>query len=309
MLKVNREFLIFGIFLVVSVVFWFIQSFKEQTTATVDFKLRLTGVPQDIVITSHLPDEVSINIGGRGFDIIDYMTQSTSRVLEIDYSTLPKEDGHIVIDNSVWRRLIAHKIGHSVTFNSITPSVLEIFYSTGEHRCVPVQFGGRVSVDQQHVLCGVELQPTYVDIYAPSAQFDTISVIYTEKVSLTQLTDTTTLRLALAPPAGVKCVPDSIDATICVDLFSTNTLAVPIYGENVPSNLILRTFPLTANVTFRVSSALYNVIQPSDFVVVADFNTIRPDDKQCALTLRKVPDGVSNVRISPERVDVLIEQE
>ena len=309
LLKVNRELLVFGVFLLVAIAFWFIQSFKERTTTTMDFQLRLTGVPKNVIITSKLPDKVSVNVSGRGFDIIDYMTKSTSQVLELDYSTLTKENGVILVDNAVWRRLVANKLGRSITLNSITPSILEIYYSTGDRRYVPVRFAGKVGVDGQHVLCGVELNPTYVDVYAPAALLDTITAIRTEAVVLSQLKDTMQLRMALAPPKGVKCVPDTIDATVCVDLFSSKTLSVPIYSENIPQNQILRTFPLAAEVSFRVSSALYNEIQPSDFVLVVDYNLIKPGERQCSLVLRSVPDGVSNVKISPEKVDFLIEEE
>ena len=187
--------------------------------------------------------------------------------------------------------------------------MLEIYYSTGEHKYVPVVFGGKAKVDGQHVLCGIELEPQHVDIYAPDNQFDTISAIYTEDVRYTGLKDTTVVRLALVPPKGVKCRPDSITAKLCVDLYTTKTIKVPIFCENIPEDKVIRTFPLTTNVTFRVSSSLYNHITASDFSIVVDYNTIQPNDKKCDLIVRTVPMGISDVTLSPQQVDYIIEQE
>ena len=60
---------------------------------------------------------------------------------------------------------------------------------------------------------------------------------------------------------------------------------------------------------FKVSATLFSNITPDDFIVVVDFNSIKPDDRKCRLLVRDVPEGVSNVKVSPEMVDYVIEQE
>jgi hypothetical protein len=110
-------------------------------------------------------------------------------------------------------------------------------------------------------------------------QTTTITTIRTQRVSYSQLTDTTQVLLALAPPRGVKCVPDSVMATICVDLFTTKKLQLPVLFENTPDNIIVRSFPSSVGVTFRVSSSLYSVITENDFALVVDYNSIKPGDK------------------------------
>ena len=308
-LKINREFMVFIVFLLVSIVFWFVQTFKESTTAKINYKLEITDIPSNIILTSEVPKRVEVTVSGRGFSIIDYLTKSDSRVVEVDYSQFEKSDGMLVLNNNAWKKIVTSTLGNSLTCTSISPSMLEIYYSTGEHKYVPVVFGGKAKVDGQHVLCGIELEPQHVDIYAPDNQFDTISAIYTEDVRYTGLKDTTVVRLALVPPKGVKCRPDSITAKLCVDLYTTKTIKVPIFCENIPEDKVIRTFPLTTNVTFRVSSSLYNHITASDFSIVVDYNTIQPNDKKCDLIVRTVPMGISDVTLSPQQVDYIIEQE
>ena len=114
--------------------------------------------------------------------------------------------------------------------------------------------------------------------------------------------------MALDTAHGIKVIPDSIDLQIFVDLFTEKTVSVPIYCENIPSNKVLRTFPLKANITFRVSANQFNNANEDNFVVVVDYNQIKEDSKNCKLILRSQPAGVSNIRISPETVEFIIEQ-
>lgn len=307
--KVNRELLVFFVFLLVAVVFWFIQTFKDAAATNVEYELVITDVPKNVVITSDVPKTVVVNVGGRGFDIINFLTKARKRSLEIDYSSLAKDNGMFIIDNNVWKRIVPRVLGSSLSLNSVTPSTIEVFYSTGEHKYVPVVFSGKVNVDTQHVLCGISVHPEYVDIYAPSSRLDTITAIYTEARKFVALKDTTSARLALSPPKGVKCIPDSVDTRINVDLFTTKTLNLPIYCENIPEDKILRTFPLTASVSFRVSATLYNEIEEGDFALVVDYRSIKPGDKKCELIMRSHPDGISNIHISPSSVEYIIEQE
>ena len=309
MFRINREFLVFLVFLLVAVIFWFLQTFKDNTSVNLTFDFELVGVPKNMIWTSDLPQDISVTVTGRGFSIIDYLTKPEKRKLVVDYSTLVDDGDKVIIDNNTWKRLLTRALGSSLKYTAVNPPILELYYSTGAHKYVPVEFGGRVKVEDQHVLCGIDITPLYVDIYAPDALFDTLSVIRTEKVTYTQLKDTMQVRLALAPPRGVKCDPDSVTATICVDLFTTKKMQLPVFTEHVPDNIIVRPFPSTISVTFRVSSSLYADITDKDFAVVVDYDNIKPGDQRLPLILRSQPEGISNVQMSPNTVEYIIERQ
>ncbi|MCQ2112301.1 MAG: hypothetical protein MJY95_03045 [Bacteroidaceae bacterium] len=308
-IKADREILVFSIFLIVAVVFWFSQSIKDNTTLTLDFALELKNVPKSIIFTSDVPKSVSVSVTGKGFSILQYVSKHKDKVIEIDYSELPKAGGVVTIDNYVWKKAFQKELPKGLTYTSISPSPVEIYYSMGDHKQVPVVFKGKIRTESQHQLCGINIEPQYVDVYAPYSQYDTITAVMTEPVVYSDVEDTISFRVALQHMKGVKMVPDSVDVRACVDLYTSKVLKVPIYCENIPDNKILRTFPLMADVSFKVSATLFSNITPDDFIVVVDFNSIKPDDRKCRLLVRDVPEGVSNVKVSPEMVDYVIEQE
>ena len=55
LIKFNRNFLVFLIFLCISIIFWFMQSIKETTEVTLTYRLRIEDLPKDVVYTSNMP--------------------------------------------------------------------------------------------------------------------------------------------------------------------------------------------------------------------------------------------------------------
>lgn len=309
LVHINREVFVFCVFLLVAIIFWFLQTFNESTTAQLTFHLRLTDIPQNVIITSDVPATVTANVKGRGFSILEYLTKTPNHQIDIPYTEYLDENGTFVIDQNSWRKLLTQTLSPDISLISVSPQRIELYHSTGDHKYVPVILNGKIKVDNQHVLCDVQLAPTYVDIYAPEALFDTITAVPTQPLRLNNLKDTLRTRLPLAPPIGVKCLPDTIDVTVCVDLYTTKTLKVPIYCENSPQNVILRTFPMAADVTFRVSASNYDQITPEDFVLVVDYSDIHQGQSKCPLIMRDQPDIVGSVQYTPKEVDYIIEQE
>ena len=306
---VNREIMVFLLFLIVAVVFWLSQTFKDHTTVNLEYDLRIVNVPKNLIFTSDMPKTVSVAVSGRGFTILQYVVNKQYKVLNVDYNDLPKMGGTLTIDNYVWKKTLMKELPKGVTLQTVNPSTVDVFYSMGEHKQIPIEFQGKIRTSEEYMLCGIELQPKYVDIYAPSAIYDTIKVVYTEPFIKNDVKDTLRFRLSLNKIKGVKMIPDTVNVKVCVDLFTAKTVKVPIYCENIPHNKILRTFPLTADVTFRVSATMFNNITEDDFVIVVDYNSIKAQDRKCKLIIRESPKGISNIKVNPEVVDYVIEQE
>ena len=270
---VNREIMVFLLFLIVAVAFWLSQTFKDHTT------------------------------------ILQYVMNKQHKVLNVDYNDLPKMGGTLTIDNYVWKKALTKELPKGVTPQTVNPATVDLYYSMGEHKQIPIVFQGKIRTSDEYMLCGIELQPKYVDIYAPPSIYDTIKVVYTEPYIVNNVEDTLQIHLPLNKIKGVKMIPDTVSVKACVDLFTAKTVKVPIYCENIPHNRILRTFPLMADVTFRVSATMFNNITEDDFVIVVDYNTIKTQDRKCKLIIRESPKGISNLKVTPELVDYVIEQE
>ena len=306
---VNREIMVFLLFLIVAVAFWLSQTFKDHTTVNLEYELKIVNVPKNLIFTSEVPSTIAVAVSGRGFTILQYVMNKQHKVLNVDYNDLPKMGGTLTIDNYVWKKALTKELPKGVTPQTVNPATVDLYYSMGEHKQIPIVFQGKIRTSDEYMLCGIELQPKYVDIYAPPSIYDTIKVVYTEPYIVNNVEDTLQIHLPLNKIKGVKMIPDTVSVKACVDLFTAKTVKVPIYCENIPHNRILRTFPLMADVTFRVSATMFNNITADDFVIVVDYNTIKTQDRKCKLIIRESPKGISNLKVTPELVDYVIEQE
>lgn len=310
LIKFDRNLLVFLIFLVISIAFWFMQSLQETKEVSIAYTLKVEDVPTRVIFTSDLPEQVNVNYMGKVWDALyhKYLANERHEVV-LKFKDIDNQDGKIVIDGSTVRRAIVKMADKDMVFNSLTPGRIEAYYSLGQHKRVPVAFGGKVSTATGRFLCKTILTPDSVDVFAPSHLYDSIRSISTEKAVYTELEDTIVVRLALNAPHGAKLTPDSVKAKFCVDIFIDKTLQVPIYCANVPNNRIMRLFPLKTNVTFLVSATLYDEIKPDDFIIVADYSETSTHTNRCRLHVSQKPNNIRNLRISPEYVEYVIEQE
>lgn len=93
-------------------------------------------------------------------------------------------------------------------------------------------------------------------------------------------------------------------------MFSLRMVEVPVTAVNMPSGMVLRTFPAKVKVHFTIGASLFRTIKPEQFRVVVDYEefTNNPSDK-CTLELRSVPRSVSKARLEIPQVDYLLEQQ
>ena len=95
----------------------------------------------------------------------------------------------------------------------------------------------------------------------------TIDTIYTQAVELTDLMDTTDVRVALVLPQGIRAEVDSVDLHILTERFTEKKFILPIRPIGVPEGHHLRLFPQTVEVYVRVGISHFAQVQPEDIRV------------------------------------------
>ena len=86
--KMNRELFVFLVFLLFAIAFWLIQTFKDTTSVSVDYQLKINGIPNSVIVTSKIPSDVKVRLHGKGFELLRLMLSSKEKVVEIDYASL-----------------------------------------------------------------------------------------------------------------------------------------------------------------------------------------------------------------------------
>ena len=99
LIKIDRNFLVFLIFLAISIVFWFMQTIQETTEVTIAYKLKIDELPKDVVYTSNVPDEVQVSFSSKGWNAFYYkFMKNDTHELSIPFKEVNQKSGKIVID-------------------------------------------------------------------------------------------------------------------------------------------------------------------------------------------------------------------
>ncbi len=305
----SREFLIFLFFFLVATAFWLLQTLNNDYQAEFSIPLKLKKVPNNVVLTSELPGELKVQVKDKGTVLLNYMWGQTFHPIVLHFDEYARRGNHVVISPSELEKKITEQLESSSRLLAIKPDTIDFIYTKGYARKLPVRLAGTVSIGRQYYLTDTILSPDSVVVYAPRSILDTIQSVYTQRVDMENITDTVSRKISLSPIKGAKFVPDFINVTLPVDMFTEKTLEVPIIGINFPSDKILRTFPSKVKVSFQIGLSRFRKVRADDFILVVSYEELlaNKSDKY-KVQLKAYPAGVSHIRINPEEVDFLIEQ-
>ena len=305
----SREFLIFLFFFLIASGFWLLQTLNNDYEAEFSIPVRLKEVPNDVVITSEPSSELRIKVKDRGTVLLNYMLGKSFFPVNLNFNDYSARNNHVRIYSSEFEKKIMSQLNVSTRLISVKPDTLEYIYSTGKSKRVPVKMQGKVTAARQYYLSDTIYSPDSVLVYAPVAILDTITTAYTRKVDLSNIADTLTHHVALAEVKGAKFIPNAVDLTFPVDMYTEKTVDVPLLGVNFPADKVLRTFPSKVQITFQVGYHNFYKIEANAFIINISYEELlKLGSDKYTVKLKSIPNGVSHIRIAPKKVDFLIEQ-
>lgn len=307
----NREFLVFVSFLLLSGVFWLIMTLNETYEQEVVFEVNYTNVPKNVVITSGEKDRVKAVISDKGFNLLNLIYGQNNPSIDVDFDKYAQTNGYGIVPAADIQHLLEQHLTAPAKVVSIKNERLAFYYNNGEKKKVPVHWHGHVTPEQRYYVTETIIEPDSVIVYAASQKLDSIFSVSTVALSESNFRDTLVIEAVLTRMPGVKMVPDRVKMTFLTDVLTEEHIDnIPIVGINMPEGKVLRTFPASVTVRFVTGMKTYRSLSASDFLVVADYEQFSQSDaSQCAITLTRIPDGVSRPALDVMQVDYLIEEQ
>lgn len=305
----NKEFLIFLSFLLVSGVFWLITALNESMEKEVGVPVQVVNVPDNIVLTSELQDTIKVTLRDKGYILAAYQYTDHLQPIKINFSNYSKGDGHGTVTAAELQRLIRQQLYKSTDIRSIKPEKMDIYFNHGIHKKVPVMFRGKIGAAQNYFITQTKVVPDSVDVYATNEMMNAITSVTTDYTTRLNVSSSEKQTVPLQKKSGVKFVPSEVTLEIDADVLTEGSFDVPVVAVNMPEGKILRTFPSQVKVHFVVGSHLIDQVFPGDFRVEVDYQEIEdnPSDK-CTLRLVGKPALVVRAFLEMEQVDYLIER-
>lgn len=305
-----RESLFFLFFVLIASTFWTLHTLNDTYDTEISIPLRIKNVPENVVFTNDIPSSLSLRVEDKGTVLVNYMIGQGFIPVTLDFNEYKQKGDHIRLLSNELEKTILSQLVVSTKLLDVTPDTIEIIYTQGNGRKLPVKLQGNFSAKRQYYIAEMSLSPDSVMVYAPPTLLEDIHIAPTIKTDLTDITDTVTHTIPLVSMKGVKFVPNEINARFFADILTEKTVTVPITGIGFPANEQLKTFPSKVNITFQVGMHQFKEITAEDFVVSVSYDDLinNQSSDRCEPQIATIPNGASHVRLSPSNVEYLIEQ-
>ena len=305
----SKDILSFLLFLALSAAFWFVNSLGKEKENEVTIPLRYIGVPQFIAISNIPPSEITVSVKDQGIHLWEY-SRKNIRPLTIDLSRVFYQKGEILITSDQLRGKVNRYLLPTTSILEFYPDSLIIQYEKLSMVTLPIELVSNIELAHQHVFSNaIQIEPSQVTVFGPKSILDKLKSVKTELLSLKNMTDTNSYSCKLKPIKSARYSANDTKVTVYVEQFTEKKMQLPITAVNCPGNLIIRTFPTQVEVTYTVGLSHFNLINPKDIQVYLDYNDLKSVklSKQ-KLRIKSNSIDISNIRISPQEVEFILEK-
>lgn len=313
---IDRDVVIFSFFLLLSFVFWYLNSLEKNIEYDIKYPVRYINIPEGRVLSEDLPARLDLYLKGPGYSILRLKLSGNHSPVILDVSTInyrripgSRTLSYYVLTSGLVPKL-RNQLRTECEIASIKPDTLFFSFDRIITRQVPVQADIEIITEKQYLLKGkILVKPETVEISGPKRILDTLTAVRTKYKKLRGVNETITRSIALVVPGGCTISTRKVTLSIPVEQFTEAEIKVPVKILNCPESISIKIFPDIVTVKGQVAIGDYKRFEEIPFEVVLDLaKADLESSEKIPVEFRNIPPFVSSLRVSPAKVDFLIEK-
>lgn len=304
----GRSIFTFLIFLLISTIFWFLMTLNETIQRDYRLPVEISDIPAGTTFITRPPQYIDVSVKDKGRALIKYDWGNPPKVRIKYQDFISKGDNRIVINQEMLSNNIRNSFGSGCEILSIRPDSINLLTTTRPGDRLPIFFDITASTEPQFIAYGeMECKFDSVTVYSLNGIPTSMLNVQTEHVSLRNLTDTTTIEVALISPPGTRVEPSRISVTIPVEPLVAKKRILPIQVINQPKSISVHTFPANIELSYLVPMSMFKNDGATP-VAIVNFREIDTNATSAHVNLTQIPDYYHNTDCNPAEVEYLIEQ-
>jgi len=310
----NRTLAIFAICLVIATILWFLNALSKNYTTTITHPVEFVDLPKNKFIVNNPPEKLNLRIYAHGFALMRYKIGTTFSPLALDVSQIIREmqevsQGLYVISTSNLKNDISAQLNSELQLQDISPGVFTLAFDSLGVKQVPVAPGFRPEFKPRFGLVSpLVFTPSRVTISGPRDVIAKTDTIHTIPRNFKNLEASFSQEIPLVIPLHIIVEPDRVRLSATIDEFTEKSMQIPVWVDNPPDELKIRLFPHEVEVNFKVALSRFSLVKPDDISLFVSWNDIAQQHQQLKVQVKKLPPGITAVKIIPENVEYLIEK-
>lgn len=313
---INREVVVFSFFLLLAFIFWYLNSLEKNVEYDMKYPVRYINLPDDRVLADDLPAEIDLYLKGPGYSILKIKLAGNRSPAILDVSTInyrrvpgSRTLSYYIITTGLIPKL-RNQLRTECEISSIKPDTLFFSFDRIVTKKVQVTPHIEVFTEKQYLVKGnIIADPDTISITGPKRILDTVKTVKTKLIKLRGVNETITKSFALVTPEGCTISSRKVILTIPVEQFTEAEINVPVKILNCPDSISVKIFPDVVSVKCLVAISDYKKFEEIPFEVILDLATADlKSSEKIPVGFRNIPPFVSSLRVTPSKVDFLIEK-
>lgn len=314
--RIDRDVVIFSFFLLLSFVFWYLNSLEKDVDYAIKYPVKYENLPEGKVLAEDFPSRLELYLKGPGYSVLKIKLSGNHAPVMLDVSTInyrrvpgSRTLSYYIITSGLIPEL-KNQLRAECEITSIKPDTLFFSFDKIITKQVMVVPDIDVMTERQYLVKGsIIVKPDTISISGPKRILDTVSTIKTRYKKLKGVNETITRSFALATSKEYKISDKKVVLTIPVEQFTEAEIQVPVIILNSPDSINIKIFPDAVTVKCLVAISDYKKIEEIPFEVVLDLSKVDLNSSEkIPVGFRNIPPFVSSVRVTPSKVDFLIEK-
>ncbi|WP_343486093.1 YbbR-like domain-containing protein [Allomuricauda sp. d1] len=306
----RRKAKVFSLFLLASLLAWLVSNLSGVYESRTAFEIDYENVPDTLLVSKKAKKQLFVKVRASGFRLFNY--NLGPKRITLDISKAQRKNSRFFLTQNDLISAFENQLSNSVQVLDFNRDTLFLDVYQVVKKEVPIQVDINLKLEQNHILeGGVKINPDTVTIKGPKSELDEIKKIKTARINLDKVTSDFSVQANLVRPSKLEnseLLVNSSTVSGKVMRFSEKVYQVNVDVENVPEGYSAKTFPNTVSILCKASVELLKTIEDDDFMLVADYNEVKTDNK-VLLTLKKSPEGVYDTRLMENEVTLLLEEQ
>lgn len=314
-ITLNRKVLVFFFFLLLSVLFWFLTAMNQEYDTDISYPVRYIRYPEKKVLVNDIPDRLELSVHAGGYTLLRYRLRSRLNPIIFDVNSFSLnrvigDPSTLYILTGIAKDDIVKQLRSEFEILSISPDTIFFQFGDKVSKKVPVEPDLEISFEKQYMQVGPYLvEPDSVTISGPESIIDTIKVVATEPVIMSDLNRSFDMELEMKPQHKVEYDPLEVWIQVPIEKFTEASLKVQIEVINMPDSLLLRPFPPAVTVNCQIGLSAYETLNEHLFRAVIDYAEVgNMLGNKLKVQIIKMPVYIQSVNFTPKSVEYIVER-
>lgn len=289
-------------------IFWLLNALNKNYSTQTTYPITFVYDQDELIPLKPLPEEVSINVTGKGWRLLRKTLRVEVQPAEIYIRSLPRNN--FLLGSALRPALVTALDGLQLNF-IVTDSVLFDFDEKVTRRIPLMLDPTQRLTDNQHTVVGpVRVLPDSITFTGPSSMVDSIMSPFLLRLPNTPLTAPTQTEVPIEYDFKTLVTSDVQEAVVSVNVQTLLQEERQVAPElvNLPAGRNVTLRPPFVLVRYQLLEDSAATINRSVFRAMLDFSKYNPQDSTLAPQLVQQPAGARNVTLWPDRVKVIMEE-